>query len=230
MATPSSDKLHLGCGLMTPPTWLNVDGSFNARLAKYPLLHKAARLVAGKKDGPKFSKNIYGHDLRKPLPWAEGSFKAVYASHLLEHMYRSDAEFVLRECFRVLRPGGVVRIVVPDLAPLIRGYMTGEFPKWLDAHGNMTERADRLILGLLMRVPQPARTNAVKKVYDNMYDFHSHKWMYDAASLTAMLRRAGFSDVTNPGVFESRIAEIREVEQESRVVDGAGVVAEGVKE
>lgn len=229
MATPTSDKLHLGCGLMTPPAWLNVDGSFNARLAKYPLLHKAARLVAGKKDSPEFAKNIYGHDLRKRLPWADGSFKAVYASHLLEHMYRADAEFVLRECYRVLKPGGVVRVVVPDLAPLIKGYMTGEFPKWLDDHKGMTERADLLIQGLLMREPAQLPANAAKKVYNNMYDFHSHKWMYDAASLAAMLRRAGFKDITNPGAFESRIAEIREVEQENRVVDGAGVVAEGVK-
>ncbi|MFN7020543.1 MAG: class I SAM-dependent methyltransferase [Phycisphaerales bacterium] len=228
-ATGRSRRLHLGCGLVTPPTWLNVDGSLNARLGKYPLVRSVARMIGLTSSRAEFDKSVYGHDLRRRLPWADGSFDAVYASHLFEHMYVDEVERLLAECRRVLAPGGVLRVVVPDVEVLINGYVTGKFPAWTRDHIKEGPRADMLITGLLMRDPEAPRGGLIKRVYQSMFDFHSHKWMYDGESMKARFEKAGFKDVRRMGFGESRIEGILDVEREIRVADGAGVVVEGVK-
>ena len=46
------------------------------------------------------------HDVRRPLPWADGALQYVYTSHLLEHLYPDEGTRLLGECFRILKPGG----------------------------------------------------------------------------------------------------------------------------
>lgn len=62
-----------------------------------------------------------------------------------------------------------------------------------------------------------------------MYDFNSHKWMYDAVSLADFLRKVGFSEVQEKGYLESRISDIAALEQPGRVLEGAGVCVEAVR-
>jgi len=62
-------------------------------------------------------------DSRLHLPFADGTVDLAYSSHMLEHLSRDDARGFARECFRVLRPGGIVRIVVPDLEGIVRAYL-----------------------------------------------------------------------------------------------------------
>jgi SAM-dependent methyltransferase len=66
---------------------------------------------------------VIKHDLRRGLPFPDESFDAVYGSHVLEHLEPDTAAQLLRECHRVLRPGGIVRIVVPDLEAIARLYL-----------------------------------------------------------------------------------------------------------
>lgn len=67
--------------------------------------------------------SVLRHDARQPLPFPGESFEAVYHSHLLEHLPRSKALAFLCECHRVLKPGGIVRVVVPDLEQIARLYL-----------------------------------------------------------------------------------------------------------
>jgi SAM-dependent methyltransferase len=90
--------LNLGCGNRFHPDWINVD-----------LFPGASR--------------VRQHDLRKPLPFPDQSFEAVYHSHVLEHLPRAAAPGFLGECYRVLVPGGVLRVVVPDLESIARLYL-----------------------------------------------------------------------------------------------------------
>ena len=222
-------KLHLGCGGVTPATWLNVDGSLNARLGRYPLVRTIARAIGLTDSTAKFDKSVFSHDLRKPLPWADNSAAAIYASHLFEHMYVDEVKRLLVECRRVLSPGGALRVVVPDLSVLINGYNTGRFPAWALEHIHDGPKADMIVTGMLMRSTEAPRGGVLKRIYHSMFDFHSHKWMYDGESMTARFVEAGFRDVRRMGFAESRIDGILDVEREKRVQDGAGVVIEGVK-
>jgi len=90
--------LNLGCGRRIHPAWENVDF-----LAVLP--------------------SVRSFDLRKGVPYPDESFDVVYHSHLLEHFANSRASEFLRECRRVLKPGGIIRIVVPNLEGIVRGYL-----------------------------------------------------------------------------------------------------------
>jgi SAM-dependent methyltransferase len=65
--------------------------------------------------------------IRKPLPFPDGSASVIYASHVLEHLYFEEGKRLIREAFRVLDAGGILRVVVPDLNTIVQEYL-GERP------------------------------------------------------------------------------------------------------
>lgn len=69
------------------------------------------------------SPDIQIHDIRKGLPYSDNYFNACYSSHVLEHQTQSDAKSMVFECFRVLKPQGIIRVVVPDLESIVRSYL-----------------------------------------------------------------------------------------------------------
>jgi predicted SAM-dependent methyltransferase len=64
------------------------------------------------------------HDLKKGIPYPDNSFDLVYHSHVLEHIPKEYAGSFLTECIRVLRPGGILRVVIPDLEQIVRTYLS----------------------------------------------------------------------------------------------------------
>jgi predicted SAM-dependent methyltransferase len=226
-------RVHLGCGLITPPNWVNMDGSWNARLAKHPRIRRALHMLhitEANKIQVHWNPNIVIQDLRKPLPFRDCSVRVVYSSHVLEHMYFEDGQRLIRECFRVLEKGGVLRLVVPDLQSIVREYL-GERP--FREPANEAERlppADQLNRRLLMRGQAPPSRKVFSRLYSFWADFHSHKWMYDADSLTHHLESAGFIEVRQMDLHHSRISGIEQIEDPSRVLAGEGVCVEGVKQ
>jgi SAM-dependent methyltransferase len=229
---PDGPKINLGSWAHAPEGWINVDGSWNAWLSQRPRLRRAAEAAgvlpdwASDTDWPP---NIVVHDLRKPLPFPDGFASAVYGSHVLEHLYLDEGERLLGECFRVLRPGGLLRLVVPDLRAAVQEYL-GERP-FADSEQKEAElgRADRMNERLGLRDRHPPTGNLAYRVYWAVKDFHSHKWMYDRESLTARFEAAGFEEVRDLGYLESGIEGIEEVELRHRVVDECGICIEGVK-
>src|SRR5260221_7398704 len=225
-------RLNLGCGLLTHPSWVNVDGSWNARLARHPILRRvlcSLGILPTEKATVPWSPDIFVHDIRKPLPFPDCSADAVYASHVLEHLYREQGQNLIREAFRVLAPGGVVRVIVPDLNNIVSEYLGNRPFGELSASENALSPGDLLNERLLMRWPSPSRRNVVMRVYEAWQDFHSHKWMYDERSLSSLIRSAGFVDVVRRNHSESLIPNISEVEDPGRIQNGAGVCIEGRK-
>lgn len=90
---------NLGCGARHHPSWINIDfhGDRNA---------------------------VMPWDLGRGLPLPDQSCDAVYSSHVIEHFDRPGASRFLGECRRVLRPGGIVRLVAPDLEGITRAYLS----------------------------------------------------------------------------------------------------------
>ena len=91
-------KLNFGCGLRFARGWVNID--FHSE-------HPEVRRV----------------NLLQRWPFPEGHFDVVYSSHTLEHFSVPMGERLLRECGRVSKPGGILRIVVPDLENTCREYL-----------------------------------------------------------------------------------------------------------
>jgi len=90
--------LNIGCGATFHPDWVNIDAA-------------------------PASPDVIAHDLASGLPFPDRHFQAVYASHVLEHFDPEGGMRLLRDCHRVLQPGGIARIVVPDLEPIARTYL-----------------------------------------------------------------------------------------------------------
>jgi len=225
-------RLNLGCGLRTHPRWINVDASWNARLAKHPIFRKtlsSLHLMSADKAEIPWSRDIFVHNVRNPLRFPDGCAVAVYASHVLEHLYREEGQQLIRESFRVLTSGGIIRIVVPDLRDVVREYL-GERPFGeLSPSEKALAPADLFNQRLLMRWPSPSKRFPLYRLYEAWEDFHSHKWMYDEESLGDLIRSAGFVDVARRNYAESQIQDVIDVEDPSRILNGAGVCVEGRK-
>ncbi|MDA2918665.1 methyltransferase domain-containing protein [Desulfobacterota bacterium AH_259_B03_O07] len=225
-------RLHLGCALKTPKGWINLNGSWNAWLAKYPIVHKFLKLLHVLPESQldiTWSPYILIHDVRKPIPFQDNSLSAIYASHLLEHLYLEEAKHLLKECFRTLQPGGVLRMVVPDLRAIVLEYM-GEKPFGDSSEGmEAISRADRLNERLRLRKPEPPSGKIFYRIYTALKDFRSHKQMYDADSLIMYFKLSGFINVYEMQLHNSRIEEIEKIEEAGRVLNGEGICIEGIK-
>jgi predicted SAM-dependent methyltransferase len=118
---------------------------------------------------------------------------------MLEHLDREEAERFLSEAYRVLVPGGYLRLVVPDLRKLVEEYITDR-------------DADRFVARTLLTRPR-ARTLRERMRWLVVGDRH-HLWMYDGQSLREAVLKAGFRDawildagvtrIPNPGVLDLR--------------------------
>lgn len=115
--------LNLGCGRHFHRSWVNVD------------------LVSS-------SPEVISHDLRQPLPFENESFDVVYHSHVIEHLPRPLAPRFLLECYRVLRPRGVLRVAAPDLETIARLYLKN-LEGAIAGEANASARYDWMILELL---------------------------------------------------------------------------------
>ena len=117
-------KVNLGCGPNPVTGWINVDYAIGARLARLPVvgsLVKTARLF-----GCDWDRTIVIADLRKRFPWKDEIVDAAYSFHTLEHFSKHDRRQFLKECRRVLRPEGILRIAVPDLACIVGRCNSGD--------------------------------------------------------------------------------------------------------
>jgi predicted SAM-dependent methyltransferase len=173
--------------------------------------------------GAKWKVSPLVRDLSKPLPFPDNSVSAIYASHVLEHLYRSQALALLSECKRVLKPGGTLRLVVPDLHAMIGEYLNSK------NNGESKSAADNLNEKLAFRPSAPRAGNVLARFYHLWKDFHSHKWMYDSESLSNYFEVTGFHQVAKMEFCRSAIPGIEEVEQPHRVLNGAGICIEGKK-
>lgn len=175
---PGVKALNLGCGLSIAPGWINIDNSPNARLSKYPLIRRTLRKLGVLSEhhyAVNWPKSIEIYDLKKRLPYSDSTIDYAYTSHFLEHLALNDAERLIGEVFRVLKPGGIIRVVVPDLALGARQYLEA-----LQSDPQDGKAAPEFLNWLQLSRP-------------GLRD--PHLWMYDAPSLTAMLGRAGFANV-----------------------------------
>ena len=139
-------KLHLGCGTNYLQGWVNID-----------LNPEIADIV---------------QDLRNQLPFPNESVSFIFVEHFIEHLTDIEAINFLRECFRVLSHGGVIRIITPDINYLIDCFIRGECSIWRDVDWEPTS---------------PCRM-----INEGMRSW-GHCFLYDSTELFSVLRYVGFS-------------------------------------
>lgn len=175
-------KLQIGSHVCVLPGWLNTD--------LYPLSINAVAL-----------------DATKPFPLPEASFNYIFSEHQLEHIPYSEALGMLRECRRILRPGGKVRLAVPSLDRLVEL-----------VRQTRTDLQDRYIRYCTdfwwPSVQNPGPCFAFNSAFMNW----GHKFIYDEATLRNALESTGFTRTQffSPGVsddpnltgIEARVSEM----------------------
>ena len=196
-------KLNLGCGQQIIDNWVNVDYFIGARLAKFKIFNFFFNIS--------WDKRIFIHDLTKKFPWKDNSVDVIYTSHTLEHFDREEGLFVLNESKRVLKKGGIIRILVPDLKEIVASYINKEYP------------ADRFLEGLLVL---NKKTNSKFKNFLNYFFQFPHKCMYDNETLLSILKNLGFNAQIKK-MHESEIDGIEKFEIEGRAYKA--VIVEGIK-
>lgn len=152
-------SLNLGSGGYGLPGWINIDAR------------------AGHKD-------IYiAYDIRRPLPFRDAQVKRIFAEHVIEHIdFRHDIPRVLKEFYRILQPGGIVRIIVPDAARFLSAY----------THGSEKEFAD---LGWDIRKLPSDIYSPMHIVNHIFHQGGEHLFGWDYETMQFALARAGFEKV-----------------------------------
>lgn len=200
-ASRGPHNLHIGCGAQYKPGWINVDYAHPLWLKKLsrPLTHRLGwtdPTSAGPAPAPDLS-----WDLSRPLPFPPDSVDAIFAEHVLEHLTYAAGTRLVRSCHSVLRPGGVLRLGVPDLERYIHGYL-GIDPV-LDE----------------CRPGRPTRAVALSEVFYH----HGHRAGYDGETLQLICVEAGFASTDRLPFGEGRIGAM--CDSESRRADTVYVEA-----
>jgi SAM-dependent methyltransferase len=213
--------LNLACGTKTEWQWNNLDFSPYARLRHHPLTVKLLRW-GGVISDERYERlvsldpDIICWNLCRGVPFADGSFDVVYHAHFLEHLERNAALEFMQECYRVLKPGGIIRVVVPDLQLAVMTYaeswkaMDRGEPSALALHRKATfDLLDQMVRtevsgtakqkGLIKHVEKLARGDARKTG-------EVHRWMYDQWSLHQLLETLQLRDIRCETASTSRIA------------------------
>jgi predicted SAM-dependent methyltransferase len=172
-------KLHLGAGGNDPTGWLNTD-------------------IAPTPD------EIY-LDATKPYPFPDGSFHHVFSEHMISVVRWEGGVAMLKECYRVLAPGGKLRIVTPNLAKFIQ--LLTEKP---DAE------AQRFIAAKLRLTGWPESPVTGAYILNRQVREWGTQFLYDPATLRKSLELAGFKQITEYRVDEKTDPVFREAEIRTR--------------
>lgn len=175
-------KLQIGAHICVMPGWLNTD--------LYPLSISAVAL-----------------DATKTFPLPDASFDYVFSEHQMEHIAYSEALGMLKECRRILRPGGKIRLAVPSLDRLVELVRP--------ARTDLQDRYIRYSTNFWWpSVQNPGPCFAFNSSFMNW----GHKFLYDETTLRNTLETTGFTGIQffAPGVsddpnltsIETRISEM----------------------
>ena len=192
---PRPVRVNLGSALAVAPGWIHVDSSPNALLAgRSRSIQSFAYRYTGSNaqfDLEEYRRRLNSHrfvhhDLAYGVPFTDASVDFLYSSHFLEHLSWGAGLRLLRDCYRVLHPGGVIRLCVPDLEKAVQFYLRGERDRFLsyffsDATGQRRQ----------------------------------HRFMYDFELLYEALSSTGFVDVIKCEFQTGRTPDLLELDNRS---------------
>ncbi len=181
LAGTGEKKLVLGCGSSILQGWLNADFE--------PVSDEVVYL-----------------NVTVPFPFPDGVFECVFSEHMIEHISYADAQFMLRECLRVMKPGGRIRISTPNLQFLFDLYRSDKSPLQQEY------------------IQWSANRWGAKEQDTHIINFYVREWghcfIYDEKALREALEEAGFTDLERCELNGSRWPALKNLENESRMQPG----------
>ncbi len=194
-----------GCGLSAPDQWLNFDTSPTLRIQKSFFLN----IILGPFLKVKFPKNIIVGDIIKGLPIEDNSVDGLYCSHVLEHLSFEDFNTALINSYKVLKPGGKFRLVMPDLEYMVERYLEQK------KQGN-TEASIHFIRDTYM--VEESRKRGIRAIAEQVLGNSSHLWLWDFESTIVALEKVGFKAIRKCNYNDSGDEMFNLVEEEERFV------------
>ena len=198
---------QFGCGLCAPPRWLNFDASPAMRLQRLPII---GNLMPSGQFG-RYPENVRYGNIVDGLPIPDESIEFLYCSHVLEHLSLAELRYALSNCYKHLQPGGIFRLVVPDLEFMVKAYI----------QSNTAEAAHELMKTTLLGKEQRQR-DLLSFVKDWLAG-NNHLWMYDYNSLSTELNKVGFHNIRRANFGDSGIEVFDDVENLERWTSELGV-------
>ncbi len=186
-------KVNLGCGFTVCGDWINLDANTHFLAARKPrmLQYLFYKRIRGKKpfsfeeySNMLDSNRLHLHNLNYWIPFKNESIEYIYSSHFLEHLYLNEARKLINEMYRVLKPGGAVRIVVPDLDAIVSLLKKGK------------------------------TTQALKGLYEDykIAEFDTHKYSYNFDILKNELSRVGFKKIIKCSFKQGELPDINKLD------------------
>ena len=179
-------KINFGCGKTPIRGWVNLDNSFSLFLSKFPklviFLEIFQLLNKPQKEAIYFykSSNIRFANAEKKLSFKSNTADIIYSSHMLEHLSKIKAVEFIKECFRVLKKDGILRIVVPDLKKNINEYL-------------VDQDADQFLKNSM--ILSPPLLTLKDKLFILFFGYRHHQYMYDSKSIIKLISSVGFRKV-----------------------------------
>ena len=177
---PGAKSLNLGCGNNLLPDWLNCDAT--------PV------------PGAVFL------DCTKTFPFPSGSFDHVFAEHLIEHMGLPEMEAFLQECHRVLKPGGTIRLVTPNLDTFMQMIITP-----------LSEPSQKYMEWYKTRHPDGLPASPVRAI-NSIFHEHGHKFIMNESFMSQLLAHAGFVDTRVYATGKSRLKALCGIDKHGTVI------------
>jgi predicted SAM-dependent methyltransferase len=183
MDVATCPKLQIGGGWRTLDGWLNTD----------------IELLPG----------VFQMDAARPFPFKAETFDYVFVEHMIEHIDYPMGEAMLRECHRVLRPSGVIRVVTPDFRSLAALYCDGDV-------GIRQDYYDYCLRSFLPPGHPPTRASVANAFFRSW----GHQYIYDEETLRLILESTGFANVERRRLGDSGYPALAGLENEERYPPG----------
>ena len=207
MQKPNRDAyVQYGCGLCAPASWRNFDASPTLRFERIPIVGSLYS-----RNASRFPANVEYGDIVRGLPVADGSCRAVYCSHVLEHLSLDEFRRALRNTRALLQDGAIFRLVMPDFEECVKAYTSSQDAaaaiRFMSSSG----------LGIEARPRSPG------SVLSALFGHARHHWLWDFKAARLELESSGFRDIRRARYGDSSETRFADVEEEPRWTNCLGI-------
>jgi SAM-dependent methyltransferase len=193
--------VQFGCGLCAPSHWQNFDASPALIVQHLPII---GPLVPKGPFGGYPATARYG-DILKGLPIKPDSVDLLYCSHVLEHMTAGEAHIALTNSYRYLKPGGIFRLVLPDLEALAQEYLSSNNPDAVHQFMRLTWLGE-----------DTSQRSSWQSTLKQWMSRGRHLWMWDYKAMAHELASVGFQDIRRAKIGDSGLEAFDAVEDPER--------------